>query len=246
MGRGRSRARTAGPLAASRPAAGPCRLPRRDPSPSPPPGRCRRSALPAGTGCPRPRRAGGQAPPSRGAAARGRRTAPEAAGRDEEEWTSALPALPRAPWEYTRDEPQDPAAPPPTASAEKPPWDAEPGMSWFDPFSRTSARREQDRPGEGTPVSVPAASHSQRAAAGAAAAGSHLGMPIRVPQASLAPQLRASGDDGQQAAGGAAPDIDARSPEATRNLMILMQQGWERGRVEDLDDPAGISDNGTE
>jgi hypothetical protein len=29
-------------------------------------------------------------------------------------------------------------------------------------------------------------------------------------------------------------------------LMILMQQGWERGRVDDLDDPAGISDNGTE
>jgi signal transduction histidine kinase len=180
------------------------------------------------------------------AAATGRRTGTDVAGRDEEEWTSALPALPRAPWEYTRDEPQDPAAPLPAARAEKPPWDAEPGMSWFDPFSRTSARREQDRPGEGTPVSVPAAPPSQQAAAGPAAAGSHLGMPIRVPQASLAPQLRASGDDGQQAAGGAAPDVDARSPEATRNLMILMQQGWERGRVDDLDDPAGISDNGTE
>jgi len=40
--------------------------------------------------------------------------------------------------------------------------------------------------------------------------------------------------------------VDERSPEATRNLMILMQQGWERGRVDDLDDPAGISDNETE
>jgi hypothetical protein len=78
-------------------------------------------------------------------------------------------------------------------------------------------------------------------------------MPIRVPQASLAPQLRPRADDGQRAAegdpqmaGGQAPHVDERSPEATRNLMILMQQGWERGRVDDLDDPAGISDNGTE
>jgi hypothetical protein len=78
-------------------------------------------------------------------------------------------------------------------------------------------------------------------------------MPIRVPQASLAPQLRPGADGSQQVAGGdgqlaggPAPDVDERSPEATRNLMILMQQGWERGRVDDLDDPAGISDNGTE
>jgi hypothetical protein len=78
-------------------------------------------------------------------------------------------------------------------------------------------------------------------------------MPIRVPQASLAPQLRPRADGGQEAAGGdrqlaggTAPDVDERSPEATRNLMLLMQQGWERGRVDDLDDPAGISDNGTE
>ena len=28
-------------------------------------------------------------------------------------------------------------------------------------------------------------------------------------------------------------------------MMILMQQGWERGRVDDLDDPAGTSGNGT-
>jgi hypothetical protein len=97
--------------------------------------------------------------------------------------------------------------------------------------------------------------------AGVASSGSHLGMPIRVPQASLAPQLRAGANgsqqaegrqadgqqaDGQQAEGGTAPDVGARSPEATRNLMIMMQQGWERGRVDDLDDPAGISDNGTE
>jgi hypothetical protein len=158
----------------------------------------------------------------------------------------APPALPRAPWEYAQDQPQAPEAAPPTAPAEKPPWDADPGPSWFDPFSRTPAGRGPGLPGEDTPAPAPAAQHSQQAAAGAASSGSHLGMPIRVPQASLAPQLRADANGGQQSAEGAAPDVEARSPEATRNLMILMQHGWERGRVDDLDDPAGISDNETE
>ncbi len=185
------------------------------------------------------------------AAATGRRTGTDVAGRDEEARLPALPALPRAPWEYAQDEPQAPEASPPTAPAEKPPWDADPGTSWFDPFSRTPAARGPGLPGEDTPASAPAAQHSQQAAAGAASPGSHLGMPIRVPQASLAPQLRADANGGKQAAEGAAaegaaPDVEARSPEATRNLMILMQHGWERGRVDDLDDPAGISDNETE
>ncbi len=84
-----------------------------------------------------------------------------------------------------------------------------------------------------------------------ASSGSHLGMPIRIPQASLAPQLRAQGGGaqgagGSQQTGGAEPDVDARSPEATRTMMISMQQGWERGRVDDIDDPAGVSDNETE
>ena len=185
------------------------------------------------------------------AAATGRRTGTDVAGRDEEARFPALPALPRAPWEYARDEPQAPEASPPTAPAEKPPWDADPGTSWFDPFSRTPAARGPGLPGEDTPASAPAAQQSQQAAAGAASPGSHLGMPIRVPQASLAPQLRSDANGGKQAAEGAAaegaaPDVEARSPEATRNLMILMQHGWERGRVDDLDDPAGISDNETE
>jgi signal transduction histidine kinase len=178
------------------------------------------------------------------AAATGRRAGADLTGRDEEEPLSAPPALPRAPWEYAQDEPQGPDAP--ATPAEKPPWDAEPGTSWFDPFSRTSARRGPGQPGEDTPVSAPAAQPSQQPVAGVASSGSHLGMPVRVPQASLAPQLRADANGGQQAAESAAPDVEARSPEATRSLMILMQHGWERGRVDDLDDPAGISDNETE
>jgi anti-sigma regulatory factor (Ser/Thr protein kinase) len=82
----------------------------------------------------------------------------------------------------------------------------------------------------------------------APAADSHLGMPIRVPQASLAPQLRArrgadqqglQGLQGLQAAEDEEPGFGARSPEATRSMLTMMQQGWRRGRMDDLDDPEG-------
>jgi hypothetical protein len=71
-------------------------------------------------------------------------------------------------------------------------------------------------------------------------------MPIRVPQANLAPQLQSRRDSGRQPAGAAAAEIDERPPEATRNMMLMMQQGWERGRADDLDDPADGPGNGTE
>jgi len=79
--------------------------------------------------------------------------------------------------------------------------------------------------------------------------GSHLGMPIRVPQASLAPQLRARGTGSrppQAPAEDTAPGGDPRSPEATRSMLTLMQQGWRRGRVDDLDDPEGAPGTGTD
>jgi hypothetical protein len=85
--------------------------------------------------------------------------------------------------------------------------------------------------------------------AGSAPMGSHLGMPIRVPRASLAPQLRArSGTDqqGPQAAEDEGPGAGARSPEATRSMLTMMQQGWRRGRMDDLDDPEGVPGMGTD
>jgi hypothetical protein len=71
-------------------------------------------------------------------------------------------------------------------------------------------------------------------------------MPVRIPQASLAPQLRAVREGGKQATGNQGRDPSERSPEATRNMLILMQQGWEQGRVDDLEDPADAQDNGTD
>jgi signal transduction histidine kinase len=76
------------------------------------------------------------------------------------------------------------------------------------------------------------------------ASTSHLGMPVRVPQANLAPQLRS--DEVTEPPPATHDTITARSPEATRNLMILMQQGWERGRADDLDDPEGAPDDGND
>jgi len=52
------------------------------------------------------------------------------------------------------------------------------------------------------------------------------GLPRRVRQASLAPQLR--DPDPAPAQGG--DDFWARSPEETRSTMTAIQQGWERGR----------------
>ena len=79
--------------------------------------------------------------------------------------------------------------------------------------------------------------------------GSHLGMPIRVPQANMAPQLRAQRDAGPQEPHDPQDDepwFGARSPEATRSMLTMMQQGWRRGRMDDLDDPEGVPDMGTD
>jgi hypothetical protein len=61
-------------------------------------------------------------------------------------------------------------------------------------------------------------------------------MPIRVPQTSLAPQLRPDSASGPQARAGEAADVEQRAPEATRDMWMTMQQGWQRGRLDDLVD----------
>ena len=165
---------------------------------------------------------------------------------------------PMAPWETgpiaLPSEPQAPPSPsslpaslsPPTAGTARTggaariggaparaPWETEPGMPAAEPASSMP-------PGSMSAGSIPAGSGS---------AGSHLGMPIRVPQASLTPQLRARrGTDQQvpQAAEDEAPGFGARSPEATRNMLTMMQLGWRRGRVDDLDDPGGAPGTGTD
>jgi len=161
---------------------------------------------------------------------------------------------PMAPWETGPiTMPPEAYAPPPLSSppslpvagtaagaVARPPWEAEPGV-----------------PGSGTagPAPTGGAAVVGPAVAGPAPTGSHLGMPIRVPQASLAPQLSAQrgadpkgphGLQGLQAAEDEDPGFGPRSPEATRSMLTMMQQGWRRGRMDDLDDPEGAPGMGTD
>jgi len=99
-------------------------------------------------------------------------------------------------------------------------WQVQPMTPWSEAFQPRIVRREP-------------------AATGTASSASHLGMPVRVPQANLAPQLRARGETGPQPVAREAPVVAERSPEATREMLMSMQHGWERGRLDDLDDPEG-------
>jgi hypothetical protein len=86
--------------------------------------------------------------------------------------------------------------------------------------------------------------HQEDAPAGpaGAAAGIHPGLPRRVRQASLAPQLRDAAP-----AGAATPQdgtSDARSPEDARALLVSFQRGWRRGRADAS--PAGEGSGGAQ
>src|SRR5580693_456481 len=167
----------------------------------------------------------------------GRRISPHPAGELEQtapEARAALPSSPAAPW----------AAPPA--------WDASPMTPW--PEALKPAATRQAEPPEG--LSVDSGADQPRiplspSPAGAGqpspvSSGSHLGMPVRVPQASLAPQLRGRPEFGWWTTAPEEPEVDERPPEVTGNMMALMQQGWQRGRVDDLDDPEGAPSNGTD
>ncbi|MGW5418511.1 hypothetical protein ACWEUT_43455, partial [Actinomadura geliboluensis] len=68
-------------------------------------------------------------------------------------------------------------------------------------------------------------------------AGTHAGLPRRVRQKNLAPQLRKrpAPRPAVQAGAGASGGV-ARSPEEARSLMASIQQGWRRGRATDVGD----------
>ena len=150
-------------------------------------------------------------------------------------------STPRTPWELSRSGYEENGRPPSGPPAAAPPWDAGPPLTpWPNAFKRDMPTAS---PAPASPV--PPASPGEPGHPGPVSSGSHLGMPIRVPQASLSPQLRGRRPADTQAAVREEPaDVDQRSPEKTRDLMISMQQGWLRGRVDDLDDPQGAQGNG--
>jgi signal transduction histidine kinase len=153
------------------------------------------------------------------------------AGRPEE--TGNIPAprsVPRAPWEM------DPPAPIPQPLAPgADPWVAPPVA--MRPVSNPPMSMP---PMSMPPMSMPPVSKvSVALPPGPASSGIHLGMPVRVPQASMAPQLRARRQAARDAGAREEPGADERAPDAVRDMMTLMQQGWKRGRADDLDGPAG-------
>jgi signal transduction histidine kinase len=140
---------------------------------------------------------------------------------------------PEAPW---------PEAPRPDAPGSEAPGSEVPSPEalWREALSQSQSLSPSQ------PLSQSQSSSQDQAVArqGSADAGSHLGMPRRTRQASLAPQLRASLRPGS---GAPVPAIDgpaARSPEQARNVMSALQTGWEHGRTDDLDDPVGRPEDG--
>jgi signal transduction histidine kinase len=75
--------------------------------------------------------------------------------------------------------------------------------------------------------------------------GTHRGLPRRIRQANLAPQLRGQATSAaagamartKPAAAGEATGFAARSPEEIGTMMSSLQEGWRRGRVDDVDYP---------
>jgi signal transduction histidine kinase len=153
------------------------------------------------------------------------------------EWPPAPRTEPRSPWEYQPPAAQPPAPQPPERpELPMPPWDAVASTPWTQPAQRDvvmpTAPSPVDAGGQNGRPPLPAPPTEDSTPTG----GTHLGMPIRVPQTSLAPQLRPGGDTGPQARVSDAPDVEQRAPEATRDMFMTMQQGWQRGRLDDLDD----------
>ena len=114
----------------------------------------------------------------------------------------------------------------PAAHSPQPPLPASPG--------------EPERPG-GVPRPALAPWETTEQEPDPASAERHLGMPVRVPQASLAPQLRTEAQRDHDRAGAEAGEPAGRSPEATRAMLLSMQDGWQRGRLDDLDNPDDAS-----
>jgi signal transduction histidine kinase len=163
------------------------------------------------------------------------------------------PAAPAPPFGAAPPPPQAPPAPPaPPASPANPAAPAAEEESLFTP------RRSRQAPGTTSSVfstfGEELAAHPDSSGAQDPPVDSdelaRLGLPVRVRQASLAPQLR----DRAPGTEGGDRTASAPSPEAARSIMTALQRGWERGRyisgsVKPPSDPTNSSEpsgNGAE
>jgi signal transduction histidine kinase len=103
--------------------------------------------------------------------------------------------------------------------------------------SPESGQADRTEPDEPPRPARGAAADPSRAVKGTAADETYLGLPRRIRQASLAPQLLSQLGAESAARPHEAAEPAARSPEQTGNRMFELQDGWERGRRAELDDP---------
>ena len=146
----------------------------------------------------------------------------------------AAPDLPQRP--AAADLPVRPAAadlPSRPAASDLPPGDAAPPAPAAQADSVFTPRRRQPTTVPGTVFTLggtepPAATEGPEAGSRVSTADlTAMGLPVRVRQASLAPQLR---DSGPQGADADESTPNAPSPEVARSTMTALQRGWERGR----------------
>ncbi|MDT0460772.1 nitrate- and nitrite sensing domain-containing protein [Streptomyces sp. DSM 41527] len=112
---------------------------------------------------------------------------------------------------------------------------------------RAAERTGSEEPADGRPDARPSSSAASQdpAADGSRSAGERetpapttaQGLPRRVRQASLAPQLKADPTGQTGTRGRRAPDADDRDAEAVRARMASLQRGWQRGRRDNGEDP---------
>jgi len=160
------------------------------------------------------------------------------------------------PWEQASAPESSPQGSRPGAPWERAPWeqasrpeDLQPETIWPESSWQQDTWQQVPRPRDAEPsisrpdsrpAGTPAREIEGQAGADPAVAETHLGLPVRVRQASLAPQLRTGPEPESPAvaATAAAAGPALRSPEQARNLMAALQKGWEHGRTDDLDNPA--------
>ncbi len=104
-----------------------------------------------------------------------------------------------------------------------------------DGMSNGSAARGPGGTGAGAAPARAAGGAAHTAAgptpAAAGTSGTYMGLPRRIRQASLAPQLRTVPAPDPGAAAAQADPPGQRSPEDARAMMTSLQQGWQRGRA---------------
>ena len=120
----------------------------------------------------------------------------------------------------------------PSATSPETAAEPEPGV-WLP----AQARLNPQAPEQGGAPSQPPWEPVPPSPFGKSSGPTYRGLPRRVRQASLAPQLREHARTQPPADGAASADLPLRSPEENRDLMSSLQHGWLRGRVDDLDDP---------